>query len=163
MKTTFPILLVFLLTLSPFAHAQPGGEDQLITVTMDGVVLKDVVTIMTRFTNASIHYDMEDVIFRERVTFSADDQPWTTVLRGVLSPKGLLLLENEPNLGAYTIVHAENKEQAVRIRTAQEVNTVLEAALEALAADNPERAKELLEEYKQANDTLIESAKPQNP
>ena len=163
MKTFSPAFLVFALVFSPFCLAQPQGENQTISITMDDVPLEDLVRIMSRFSEATLYFNPEDPIFRERVTLTANDQPWTSVLRGALVPKGLLLLENEPHAGAFSIVSPENESLAARIRTAQEANVVVEAALEALAADNPERAKALLTEYKRTNDALIQSATPPKP
>ncbi len=121
------------------------------------------IRILSRPTGASIHYSPEEKVFSESFTLHVENQPWPTVLRGLLSPFGYVLLENEPTIGAYTIAPAGDPVTAARIRSAQETNSVLQAVIEALDADDADKARELLEALHTANEKLIQSASPPKP
>ncbi|MCC5848619.1 MAG: hypothetical protein JJU29_11030 [Verrucomicrobia bacterium] len=74
-----------------------------------------------------------------------------------------MLVENEPVAGAFTVTLAQNETVSVRVRSAQEANQVIESVLEELNAGNTEKAKELLNEFKQNNTALIQSVAAGKP
>ncbi|MCC5844206.1 MAG: hypothetical protein JJU05_08150 [Verrucomicrobia bacterium] len=164
MKISTPVFITscILLTIMSFADAQPQKSEE-ISISMDRVMLVDFIRIVSTSTGTSIHYSPEENVYRERVSLHVQNQPWPTVLRGLLFPFGYVLLENEPSPGAYTIAPAGDPMTAARIRSAQETNSVLQAVIEALDADDADKARELLEALHTANEKLIESASPPKP
>lgn len=152
-KTILIPLCALVFTAGSPVSAQPQHGN--ISMTADGVFLMDILRIIMRSSGVTIHVDAEDPVFERRVTFSADDQPWTDVLRGILRPHGMVLLENEPAPGAYTIVRATDPGAAARLQAARESNETIRAALEALRVEDPGRAKALLEAAYLANQNLL--------
>ncbi len=159
MKRKIPLLLT-VFSLMTFVHAQAPKSPGTISITMDRVMLEDVIRIFSRSSGATIHYAPEDTVFKETVSTNVDNQPWDAVLRGLISPFGMVLLENEPMPGAYTIARAGDPGTAVRIRSAQETNAVIQSALEALETGDADKARDLLGTLHKANETLIQSASP---
>jgi type II secretory pathway component GspD/PulD (secretin) len=90
------------LTLRPPLQAG-GGQSNLVTISLDGATVNDVIKMFTRISGANIISSVES---DAKVTVSMYDVPWREALSSVLESVDLSLVEKSPNV--FTILSKED-------------------------------------------------------
>lgn len=83
------LLLILLLQLPFFLHAQPGAEKTFITLSSDKIKLKNVFDEIKKQTNYDVVYNPKEVDVSERVSVNAKKQSLDNFLADVLGQRSL--------------------------------------------------------------------------
>ena len=160
MKTLIAGAGVVLLAVHSVIAEEPPARDfegGTVSITLDDVELRDFVRMMTRIADISLSCDPKEPKLDERMSANVQDRPWKPFFCSVLAQHGLLMVEDSPGSGTYSIIRAESADVAARIRASQDAVALADAVLANLDAGDLAAAKARLTKYREHNAAVVQA------
>ncbi len=158
-KSLIIVALISMALLFTPAHAAESVKpsDGFISITLEGVELVDVLTLISRITGTNIQYNPRDISEIKGVYVNLVDEPWRPALQSLLAKYSLVLLAEPERRNSYSIVKADKPETAVRIQYAAAVGTVVDAVLADIKSNNVSAAIARLQDFADNNRQTIKA------